>query len=79
MTITTCECGRSYGQYHEDGLHATIGGGDAVPLGFANSTLVRALENQPEEGMGKRFEAFVIPKKCPTVHIMEPQDARPTD
>lgn len=60
-----CECEKSWGSYEDDGLHAVYSG-LAVPLGFANSTLVQAIKNQPGEGMGERFEAFVIPKSCPT-------------
>ena len=63
--LTSCECGHSFGQYNEDGLNAAYGG-DAVPLGFANSSFVDALKNQPESGLGQCFEAFVIPKQCPT-------------
>lgn len=62
---TTCQCGSSWGQY-TDGLNATIGG-KAIPLGFANSTLVTALRNRPESGDGSRFTAFVIPKCVPTI------------
>jgi len=34
----------------------------AVPIGFANSTLVKAVHNQPKDGMGENFTSFVIPK-----------------
>jgi hypothetical protein len=61
-----CFCARAYGQYLQDGLNAEIGG-IAVPLGFANPSFKHALENQPEEGAGFVFEAFVIPKKCDTI------------
>jgi len=61
----SCSCGESKGRYHEDGLHAYYIG-DATPLGFSNFSYLDALENQPESGMGEKFEAFVIPKKCPT-------------
>jgi hypothetical protein len=65
-TDRTCQCGQSGGKYAEDGLYATYWG-SAVPLGFANSSFVRALKNQPfEAGLGERFEAFVIPEICPT-------------
>lgn len=64
-TGRTCQCGRSGGQYADDGLNATYWG-DAIPLGFANSSLVDALESQPANGWGQRFEAFVIPMICPT-------------
>jgi hypothetical protein len=38
-----------------------------IPLGFNSYTLVDAVGGQPERGMGRRFEAFVIPKECPTM------------
>jgi hypothetical protein len=66
QTATTCQCGASWGYYEKDGLNATIGG-KAIPLGFANSSLVAAIKNRPQEGWGERFEAFVIPVECPTI------------
>lgn len=69
--LTTCQCGRSWGQYLEDELHAVYGG-VAAPLGIDNSSFVDALKNQPEDGLGQRFEAFVIPKQCPTFRKIEP-------
>jgi hypothetical protein len=66
MTLIFCkECGKSKGQYKEDGLHDWYSG-PCMPLGFANSTFLRALQNQPDTGWGKNFEAFVIEKDCPT-------------
>lgn len=59
----TCHCGKVKGMYLDD-LNAVHTGG--VPLGFANSSLVEALKNQPEKGDGARFTAFVIPKECET-------------
>jgi len=47
-------------------LDAKIGG-EAIPIGFANSNFEAALLLQPETGMGKEFTAFVIPKICPTI------------
>jgi hypothetical protein len=61
-----CDCGQSWGSYMEDGLHAEIAG-KAIPIGFNNSTLAQALKVRPASGMGARFEAFVIPKDCPTI------------
>jgi hypothetical protein len=61
----TCECGASWGSYKGDGLNATYGG-EAVPLGFANSSLAKALRNQPLVGKGRPFQAFVIPQVCDT-------------
>ena len=62
----TCKCGAVSGKYL-DNLNAIYSGDEAIPIGFANSTLVEAIRNQPEEGMGKVFTAFVIPKKCYTI------------
>lgn len=39
----------------------------AIPIGFNNTSFVRAVAGQPEEGMGKDFTAFVIPKKCSSI------------
>lgn len=60
-----CECGASWGSYKGDGLNATYGG-EAVPLGFANSSLRTALQHQPLAGKGGMFTAFVIPQVCDT-------------
>jgi len=38
----------------------------AITIGFANSSLIKAINNQPLNGMGENFTAFVIPKICPT-------------
>jgi len=65
----SCECEVSHG-YYTDALNAVYGG-SAVPLGFANSSLVKAVQNQPDKGMGECFEAFVIPKSCPTFQERE--------
>ncbi len=61
-----CRCGKSGGMYQPDGLNAIIDG-DAVPLGFLNSSFSDALKERPQSGMGSRFEAFVILHRCPTV------------
>lgn len=60
----TCQCGASGGRYI-DNLNAVYWG-EAIPLGLANSSFVTALRLQPENGLGSRFEAFVIPKTCLT-------------
>lgn len=60
-----CLCGESWGHYSEDGLNASYGG-KAVPVGIANSSFVKAINDQPKNGMGKTFEAFVIPAECDT-------------
>lgn len=59
-----CTCEATSGRY-TDNLNAVYSGG--IPIGFANSSFARAMREQPESGMGKTFEAFVIPKSCPTM------------
>lgn len=71
----TCKCGASKGSNRIGGLHAVIQG-KAIPLGFDNYSFRRALEGQTEnrwgtDGQGEVFEAFVIPKDCPTVTKLE--------
>jgi len=61
-----CDCGKSYGEYMDDGLNAKIGG-RAIPIGFANNSLLGAIRCRPESGQGSKFEAFVIPEKCQTI------------
>lgn len=61
-----CECGQSKG-YYKDELNAVVEGWYAIPIGFNNSSLVEAVRNQPKEGMGYRFDAFVIPEECDTI------------
>jgi len=63
-----CDCGRARGRYMDD-LQAVYSGG--IPLGFNNFTFVPALREQPEKGLGRRFEAFVIPKHCPTMEKID--------
>ena len=65
-----CPCGACGGQYMPDGLCA-IYWGDCVPIGFNNSSLKRAVQNQPDYGRGETFDAFVIPKNCPRMLRME--------
>lgn len=62
----SCMCKKCGGYYQKDGLNAIIWG-KPIPLGFENGSFIAALNNQPEEGLGARFDAFVIPKVCPTI------------
>lgn len=61
-----CRCGKSGGWYKADGLHAVLTG-EAVPIGFANSSFVQALLKRPLAGSGYSFQAFVIPVECETI------------
>ena len=72
-TTRTCHCGATGGHYREDGLNA-IYYGPAIPLGFANGSFHEALDSQPEFGMGTVYNAFVIPKVCPTMEHVDSED-----
>lgn len=62
--IKECSCGQSKGMYL-DNDNAEYSG-LCIPLGFENVSLIEALADRPEEGSGRRFEAFVIPRQCET-------------
>lgn len=66
-TERVCRCGATRGRYVDE-LNAVYTGTDAVPIGFANSSFVRAVRAQPIEDSrgGERFDAFVIPVECAT-------------
>ncbi len=70
-----CKCKKVGGTYKEDGLHAEITK-KAVPLGFNNYQFLLAMSNRPKEGMGERFEAFIIPDKCDTIQIVDFPDKK---
>lgn len=61
----TCKCGETGGKYI-DNLNAIYFGTNAVPLGFANTSFLHAIKNQPQSGHGDDFTAFVISKTCST-------------
>ncbi|PZX07403.1 hypothetical protein C7437_101516 [Psychrobacillus insolitus] len=61
----SCRCGLTKGKYINQ-LHAIYSGEHAMPLGFANSSLIKAIQNQPKEGLGETFTAFIIPRECAT-------------
>lgn len=65
MTAKMCVCGKSWGIYI-DGLNAIIGG-KAIPIGIENHSFFTAVCNQPLEGWGTMFNAFVIPVNCATI------------
>lgn len=69
----TCKCGKVGGMYI-DSLNAKYFGELAVPIGFANGSLVQAIDNQPEVGLGENFSAFVIPVNCPTYKQITEQE-----
>ena len=66
--VRFCRCEKCWGKYEKDGLNAIISK-EAIPVGINNFDFAQAVLNQPEFGMGERFEAFVIPKICPTIKV----------
>jgi len=68
-----CQCGKSGGRY-TDGLNAIYFGEYVMPIGIGWSGLIDALDNQPQEGYGERFESWVIPKDCPTMKKLSKED-----
>lgn len=66
----SCSCGGASGKYVND-IYAVYSGAFATPLGFANNSFISAVHNQPKEGNGEQFIAFVIPKECNTFEKIE--------
>jgi len=66
---TSCDCGKCWGWYVDD-LNAVINK-EAIPIGLANSSLINAIRFRPEFGQGSKFEAFVIPKDCETIEVVD--------
>jgi hypothetical protein len=62
-----CRCKKSWGQYLEDGYLAIYGGSKAVPIGFANSSLIDAIKHRPKKAdRGEVFTAFTVPESSST-------------
>lgn len=61
-----CECGHSGGIY-TDNMNIKYWG-QAIVIGFDNRSFYNALANQPQEGLGESFSAFVMPKKFDHAH-----------
>lgn len=60
-----CLCGASSGRLL-DPLKAVVRGVGVV-LGINNHSFLVAVAAQPEFGRGRNFEAFVLPRECPSV------------
>lgn len=66
--VRTCHCGDVKVEcLNELDIIVTATEEWAVPIGFNNRSFVTAVYQQPEQGMGKDFTAFVIPKKCSSI------------
>jgi len=85
LKVRKCQCGKSSGCIKEKGCwdvdaHAkprdvAVLNGAAIPLGFENHSFAMALLKRKTtlhlDGLGDRFDAFVIPPECPTVEYKE--------
>jgi hypothetical protein len=60
-----CLCGKCGGKYIDE-LNAVYWG-RSILIGFDNVSLHLAIMNRPKEGLGKEFNAFVIPENCDTI------------
>lgn len=71
--IRSCSCGKCFGMYI-DNKNAVYSGESAIPVGVNNFSLIKAINNQPEKGMGETFESFVIPKECDSMKKLEEKE-----
>ena len=62
----TCQCGETGGHYKDNKLDIVIYG-HAIPVGINNNFFLTAVDIQNDFGEGINFEAYVMPKNCPTV------------
>jgi hypothetical protein len=67
-TPRKCQCLHAGGHY-TDPLHAVYWG-TALPVGLDNRSFLEAVKRQPRAGMGEPFNAFIIPRKCPTFQFL---------
>lgn len=67
--LRSCSCGKSQGRYTEDGTKCQISEA-AIPLGIANDTLRRGMENRPQEGLGFRLDSLVLPYTSPLFEVI---------
>ena len=72
-----CSCGETSGMY-VDNINAVYSG-YSLMLGFNNSSLTTQIlthhvQGDRSDGLGHRFEAFIIPDKAPSVKKVEPDD-----
>lgn len=68
-----CKCKASWGHYLQDGLKAEVSDSEFTQvIGFHNGSLRDAILAQREhgdqdDGMGRRFTAFLMPDNAPNV------------
>lgn len=68
--LEECQCGSCIGRYLSDELHAEYSGPGEI-IGFDNNSLANALRRHQkgdrDDGLGHKFDAFVVPKGALTV------------
>jgi len=64
-----CPCKRSSGKMLDD-LICEISG-FAIVLQFGSTRFKEAIENQAEKGLGRNFDAYVLPRNTPSVKKKE--------
>ena len=62
FTLKTCSCGETKGIHIN--RKTMVYGGDATCLGIDNNAFAIALNKQPVDGEGIKFESYVIPLWC---------------
>jgi hypothetical protein len=65
FNIKSCQCGATKGKYN-DKRNAVYEGVNAFPLAIDNYSFAEAIRNRPQDGLGSRFTACVVPYECPT-------------
>ncbi|MCW8916703.1 MAG: hypothetical protein OQK24_12745 [Magnetovibrio sp.] len=69
--VAICRCGKSRGKYLNEAGLAEFSGECAHLIGFNNSSFIDAIywhlnNGDRSDGMGRRFEAFIIPEGAET-------------
>jgi hypothetical protein len=77
-TTETCLCSESGGHYKEDGVNVVIYG-PCKPIGFKKDEFSSALENQPENGEGRKFYSCVISKNVLGIEHVNSEDYESTE
>jgi len=75
--VRSCRCGKSSGLLSEDKQSVQVNGPLKV-IGFNDKTFFDAINNQPVEGKGKEFVAYVLPIVNKSVTMIGPTTATTT-
>jgi len=64
-----CKCGRCYGKYEEDGLHAIVSK-DCICIGIDNNSIVEGLRkyySKKDENLGPEITTWIFTKKAKNI------------